>query len=175
MASVNYYFGDKEQLYIEAVRQAHQLRAQQVPAPLWPDGTPTATKLRDFIQMLLTRMIGFEDDPWPTQLMMREVLNPTKACEAMVEDYFRPHLNLLGSILDEVLPTGTPSYKRMQISFSVVGQCLYYRVAGGVAAMLVSEQEYQDFYSLDQLADHITQVTLAALGLAPPLGQPKRP
>ena len=33
LASVNYYFGDKERLYIAAVRTAHELRVESVPMP----------------------------------------------------------------------------------------------------------------------------------------------
>ena len=35
LAGVNYYFRDKERLYIEAVKQAAKLRQSQVPMPQW--------------------------------------------------------------------------------------------------------------------------------------------
>ena len=36
LASVNYYFGEKERLYIESVKEAHRMRADQVPRPVRP-------------------------------------------------------------------------------------------------------------------------------------------
>src|SRR4051812_24312173 len=60
LASVNYHFRDKERLYIESVKLAAQLRAEQVPMPQWPSGTPTAIKLRSFIHTILTRMLEAE-------------------------------------------------------------------------------------------------------------------
>lgn len=172
LASVNYYFGDKERLYIETVRCAHELCARQVPLPDWPPGTPVKTKLRDFIRTMITRMLGTQAAPWQTRLMLREVLNPTSACRELVEDYFRPHLDVLLGILDEILPEKTPQFRRHQICFSIVGQCLYYKVSQDVIKLLIDDQELASHYAPDQLAEHISYMTLSALGLEPPLAGP---
>ena len=95
LAAVNYYFGDKEQLYIKTVRLAHRMRAQQVPMPQWPVEATPAEKLRGFIKTLITRMVGRERAPWQTRLMMREVLRPTAACKELVQEYFRPQFEQL--------------------------------------------------------------------------------
>ncbi len=79
-ASVNYYFGDKETLYIETVRLARQMRARQFPLPERPFGTPPDQRLRDFITTLLQRVMAGDQVLWNTKLMMRELLQPTKAC-----------------------------------------------------------------------------------------------
>ena len=43
VAAVNYYFGDKGQLYLETVKQAHRRLSDQFPLPLWPTDTSPAT------------------------------------------------------------------------------------------------------------------------------------
>ena len=106
IASVNYHFGDKQRLYIETVKRAHQLRTMRTPLPRWPAGTPADLKLRDFIRTLLTRMIATDEAPWQHRLMMQEILNPAQACREMVEDYIRPEFQRLLSILEELLPAG---------------------------------------------------------------------
>lgn len=169
LASVNYHFGDKERLYIETVKQAHQLRSQQIPLPEWPEGTSTQTKLAGFIRTMMTRMVGVQEAPWQTRLMTREILNPTAACTELVRDYFRPQFDRLLDILDEILPPEMPRYQRNQIGFSIVGQCLFYRVAGDVVSMLVPEDELKDHYASEQLAEHISRVCSASLGLEQPL------
>lgn len=174
VASVNYHFGDKEQLYVEAVKQAHELKIRQVNLPDWSAETTPAEKLRDFVRTLITRMMGAQAAPWQTQLMMREVLHPTAACNVLVKDYFRPDFNILLSILDEVLPKQTPAFKRHQIGFSILGQCLHYRVAGDVVALIIDERELADHYRVEQLADHIIEFSMAALGLIPPLADSSR-
>lgn len=166
VASVNYYFGDKQQLYIEAVRLARELRAAQFPMPEYPPGTDPAVRLRGFIHTLLQRMVGAEESPWQNRLMMREVLQPTAACENLVEEHFRPMFEMLLEILGEMLPAETPLPKRQQMAFSIVGQCLYYRVAGKIVSMLVGQPlfEPQSPFTVEQLADHISDFSLAALG-----------
>ncbi len=46
LAAVNYHFGDKQRLYVEAVKHAHCSRAQEIPLPVWDETTPPAEKLR---------------------------------------------------------------------------------------------------------------------------------
>lgn len=169
LASVNYYFGDKERLYIETVKRAHQLRADQVELPDWPPGTAPESKLHDFVLTLITRMIGVHAAPWQLQLIMRETLHPTQACRELVQEAFRPHFEVLLGILDELVPVHTPAHARHQIAFSVVGQCLHYHVAGEVVALLVSEDELQSHYSPVKLAEHISSLCLAALGRRQPI------
>jgi AcrR family transcriptional regulator len=171
LASVNYYFRDKERLYIETVKRAAQLRAEQVPMPGWPPGTPTAIKLRSFIQTILTRMLSTEQSPWQVRLMQREILQPTSACKELVEEYFRPHFELLLGIIDEAVPPDTPMHARRKIGFSIIGQCLHYRIASEVVGLLVPAEEVTSHFTTDKLADHIAAFSLAALGLAPHLGK----
>lgn len=165
IAGVNYHFGDKRRLYIEAVKRAHQLRTQRVPLPSWSPDTPPEDKLRDFIRTLLTRMIASEEAPWQHRLMMQEILSPTQACSEMVEDYIRPEFELLLSILGELMPADVPLPRRHQFAFSVVGQCLFYKIGSPIARVLVDEDEFSAHFDPQQLAKHIADVCLAALGV----------
>jgi len=173
VASVNYHFGDKEQLYIETVSQAHERKVRQVTLPDWSPETPPAEKLRDFVRTLLKRMLGAHAAPWQTTLMMREVLRPTAACKALVKDYFRPEFMVLVGILKEMTPAETPAHKLHQIGFSILGQCLHYRVAGDVVAIIIDEQERKEHYQIEQLAEHISEFSLAALGHTRPYAEPQ--
>ncbi len=169
LAAVNYYFGDKQRLYIESVKHAHEQRAGQVPLPEWTAGTPPQRKLRDFVGNLLERMLGFGQPPWQVRLMMREVLHPTDACRELVEDYVRPRFTLLVSILDELVDGRLSQTELRRVALSIIGQCFVYRAAGDVVAMLVPREELESHHSLAPLADHVTGYALAALGEAGPL------
>jgi len=170
LASVNYYFGDKERLYIETVKEAQRMRSEQVPAPQWDADVPPQQRLRDFIGMLLHRMLRARTAPWHARLMMREVLKPTQACRELAEEFFRPQFELLQEIVTELMPPETESHVLQQIAFSIVGQCLYYRVAGEIVEFLIDDETRREHYQIENLADHITRMTLAALGAGPPLG-----
>ena len=162
-AAVNYYFGDKQQLYLETVRLASEVRIEQIPIPSRPSSTLPEVHLHDFVRTLLERMLGSEQDPWQVKLLVREVLQPTEACRELVEEHFRPRFEHLQSLLDSWLPPEMPDYRRRQVAFSVVGQCLHYRMAGEVIAMLTPEEDRRRYHSLDQLAFHITTLVLASL------------
>ncbi|MCO6453979.1 MAG: CerR family C-terminal domain-containing protein [Pirellulaceae bacterium] len=163
IAAVNYYFGEKQQLYVEAVRRARELRIAQVPFPKRAADSPPAERLRDFVHVIARRMLGTDGEPWQVRLMLREILSPTRACEEMVEDYFRPQFERLLGILAELLPDDTPEYRLRQIGFSVIGQCLFHRVAGEVVQMLTPPDEYRAHYQPEQIADHVCGLVFAAL------------
>ncbi len=171
LASVNYYFGDKERLYIEAVKNARRLREEQAPLPNWSEETPPEEKLRMVIATLLRRMLSHDAVPWQIRLIQREIIEPTKACEEMVQEAFQPFFQTLLDVLAEFLPAGTPKHELDQLGFSVVGQCVFYRAHDKIVEMLVPHDELGEYYGPERLAEHIATVTLAALGAIRPLGE----
>lgn len=166
LAAINYHFGDKERLYIELVKRVHLERTRTAPMPDWPPGTPPERKLLDFVRILLTRMLEQPEAAWQMQLMLREISQPSTATAELVRDYIRPHFALLAGILTELLPPEFPESRRRLIGFSVIGQCLHYRVAQPVIRLLVPESEYVT-YGPERLAEHIVTLTLAAIGRGP--------
>jgi AcrR family transcriptional regulator len=172
VAAVNYYFGDKQRLYIESVKHAHEARLRQVPQPEWAPGTPAAQKLRDFVGSMLDRMLGGDQPPWQVRLMMRELLQPTEACRELVEDYIRPHFGILLGVLDELTGSALPGSEVRRLGLSIIGQCFLYRAAGDVVAMLVPGDEIDAYHTPQAIADHVTRLTLAAIGAAEPFARP---
>jgi AcrR family transcriptional regulator len=168
IAAVNYYFRDKEGLYVEAVKAACCGQSREFPFPDWPPGTPPATKLADFIRAEVHHLVDSRSQPWHRQLMMQELARPTPACAELVRDVIRPRAEVIGGILAELLPD-VPRSKRTLIAHSIVGQCVFHRIAQPIVSLLVGEEEYRS-YDADRLAEHITEFSLAALGLRPPLG-----
>ena len=175
LAAVNYYFGDKKRLYIESVKHAHEERVRQVPEPRWEPGTPPARKLREFLDNTLERMLGLGQPPWQVRLMLREVLQPTEACRELAEDYFRPHFELLVSILAELAAGRLDEPRLRRLAVGVRGQCFVYRAAGDVVGMLVPADELAALHTPAALADHVTRLTLAALGAGPALAASSPP
>jgi AcrR family transcriptional regulator len=163
VAAVNYYFRDKEHLYIEAVKSACSRGDENFPYPDWPGGTPPQQKLRDFIRVLTDRMFG-NSPPWARRLFLRELSHPTEACSEFVQKVVRPNADLLASILTELLPK-VPPRKRSLIAFSIVGQCFFHRFAQPIVTQLVGEEEARN-YDTALLAEHIADFSLSALGIA---------
>lgn len=163
LASVNYYFGDKEQLYLEVVCLAKEIGVSRAPLPEWTSATSPEQKMRDWVTTLVRRMLGAGDLSWSNHLIMREVLKPTKACEHLVQDLFRPFVNIADSILQEILGEEVPEYRRMQCVFSIAAQCQFYRVSEDLVTLMLGEDEKADHYHIDQLIEHILQFSLAGI------------
>ena len=172
LAAVNYHFRDKDHLYIEAVKSACQRQTAHAPMPQWPPGTLAVDKLRDFIRTFLRRLLDCEEMPWHRQLFLRELAQPTAACEELVRDHIRPEAAILAGVLGELLP-GVSAVKQRLTAFSIIGQCVFYRVATPIIQALVGEEEFRT-YDPDLLAGHVVQFTLAALGVGKPVGGGRR-
>ena len=163
LASVNYHFGDKERLYIEAVKHARQLLEEQEPLPEWSPSTPPEEKLRLFVLAMVRRMLNPSAAPWQLRLITREILEPTRAAEEMVEESFRPYFQLLVEIVGEMVPPDTTTPRLHQLALSVFGQMVFYRAHGRIVSLLIDEQELQSHYQPDRLAEHVTSFSLAAI------------
>ena len=86
LASVNYYFGDKEGLYAEVLRQAHCAADEHCPLEFDPE-LPPREKLREFVRGFLMRLFDPEKPAWHGLLMARELFEPTEALDTLIERY----------------------------------------------------------------------------------------
>lgn len=166
LAAVNYHFGDKQRLYIESVKLAHAHLMRQVPLPEWSPGTPAAVKLHGFIYAFMCRVLN-RDDNWQRRLMLREIGQPSAACEELAREYIRPQFAVLLGILDELLPRDTPDVVRHRTAFSIVGQCLHYLIAAPIVRWLIPPEEFAR-YNPEQLAAHVWRFSLQGLGVVRP-------
>ena len=110
--------------------------------------------------------------PASAQLMMREMVQPTAACEEVVRDYIRPAADVLARIIDDMLPPDLPYARRYLLGFSVVAQCLFFRTHRPIAALLMGEEEFRKL-DPETLTDHVTAASLAMIkGAGFPLTPP---
>ena len=166
VASVNYYFGDKERLYIEAVKRAHVCSAEG-PFPDFPPDAAPVDMLRGFIAVMVGRMHA-PASPSAMKLMMREMADPGKAAHVVVQEFIQPVAFRLREILTALLPDRDPAQVLM-VGFSVMGQILFYRQNRPVAELIFGKEPV-DALGLEMVTDHVTRFTLAALGLGEPVG-----
>ena len=163
IAAVNYHFGDKEGLYMAVLRSVPKAHAMRYPPNVGLNPQAGAEqKLRAYILSLLQRVFDAGRPGWHTKIMTREMIEPTRALDMLVEEVARPIHRELASIVREVL--GSPATKTAVrlCTLSILSQCVYYHHARPVIRRLYPEQSYGE-ESIEQLADHITKFSLAAL------------
>ncbi len=163
VAAVNYYFGDKERLYIDAVKHARALIEARWPLPEWTETTLPEEKLQMFVRTFVHRLISRETAEWQMRLILREVMAPTRACEEMVQESFRPFFGVLLQILSEILPDGIAPHRLHQMGLSVISQCVFYLAHQRVVRLIIDEDELEQHFDEESLADHIASFSLAAL------------
>lgn len=167
--AVKYYFTDKRGLYVEAVKEAHRSRHQALAGnsfipPGDEPGLDPVVRLKAFIfQMVKMAMDAQDRTDYRHLLIFRELADPSEATQHIVQEFIRPHFEQLNHILQQLLPPQTPLLERRLLAFSVVGQCMHYKMAGRIIGMLISEEEHQEL-TVERVADHIFGVIQAAIG-----------
>jgi AcrR family transcriptional regulator len=161
IAAVNYHFGSKDGLYVEAVKQAYETLAESVPWPPWIKEVPAEKRLYAFVHTFLSRLLR-QPNTCPMHLLMRELEEPTPACLEFVKGHVRPTFAILQGILDDLLPADLPAPGRHLVGGSIIGQCLHYHHARAILPLLLGAKEYGS-YTVERLAEHITQFSLVAI------------
>lgn len=163
LAAINYHFGDKERLYLESVKNARCLIEDDVPMPEWSEETSPELKLEAFIYTLVRRLFNPRSPAWHHRLILREIMEPSKACEEMVQESFRPFMEMLKQIVVEMTNDQLEKHQVQQLCFSVIGQCVYYRGHERIVEMMIPATVRRKHYKPDTLAQHITRFSTCAI------------
>jgi AcrR family transcriptional regulator len=164
IAAINYHFGDKETLYLEVLRYSHgKALAKYPPLQDVPDDAAPEKKLRAFIHSLLLRIFDKGPTSWQGRLMSREMIEPTKALDSLVEERMRPMVAQLWKIVADILDCPVNDERVRLCSLSVISQCVFYNHCSPVVQRLFPNKLPHDAASISHLADHITKFSLAAM------------
>lgn len=164
IAAVNYHFGDKETLYAEVLRYAHARALAKYPPLLdLAEDAPPEEKLRAFVKSLLLRIFDKGPNSWHGKLMSREMIEPTAALDALVEERMRPMATRIWRIVADILDCPLNDERVRLYALSVVSQCVFYHHCGPVVLRLFPKQPPLDRAGIERLANHITRFSLAAM------------
>lgn len=166
VASINYYFGGKEDLYRTVVMDLIFRTFDRYPID---EGvgvlSSSGDRLRAFIHGALRRLLspdGLSGYPGKGQLVARELADPSPFMDDMVDEFIRPTAAVLSAIISELLGTGATIKDIMRCQISVIGQCFHYAMARPIVTRLVAV-DFSDPTFIDELTDHITRFSLAGI------------
>lgn len=163
VAAINYHFRDKEGLYTAVLQYAHHCACEKYPPQLGLLGDATLEqRLQAFVRSLLLRIFDEGRHAWHGKLMSREMFEPTRALDALVENNIRPFSQQLESIVSGLLGARTNSELVRLCTMSIVSQCVFYHHARPVVNRLYPNQKYT-LKDVDRLAGHITSFSLGAI------------
>src|SRR6266568_8774496 len=161
VAAVNYHFGDKEGLYAAVFDYARTCAVAQFNELVSPT-VPPEERLQAFVRAVLLRFFDEGRPAWLGKLVAREMIEPTKALDALVNGQIRPNSERLRAVVREVIGKEIDEQELWRCTFSIAAQWLFYFHCGQVVKRLNPEQRF-GAEELDRLADHITKFSVAAL------------
>jgi AcrR family transcriptional regulator len=163
IASVNYYFGDKETLYDEVWQRAFSTASERHPlAGGLPDNPDAEEYLFRYASAILHRIFSDDESGLFAKLLYREMASPTLALNRIVSAYLFPQNRPLRSILEGMLGPGFDEQTLMLCQHSIIGQCAFYNFSRPLrekvlGRSLLSEKE------IERTARHIARFSLGGL------------
>jgi TetR/AcrR family transcriptional regulator, regulator of cefoperazone and chloramphenicol sensitivity len=164
VAAMNYYFGDKEGLYSSVLKYTLESALKKYPPDFGLDaGAAAEDRLHAFIRSMLYRVTDEGRPAWHGKLMIREVAQPTKAFDELVETAIRPLHVSLTAIVRELAGAGGAEDEDgiRRCALSVIGQCLFYHFSRPVLKAIYGQSF--DAAEIERIAGHITRFSLHGL------------
>ncbi len=163
IAAVNYYFRDKEGLYRAVLSFVPKSYAEKYPQKLGLNSKATAEeKLRAYVRSLLHRVFDNGRPSWHTKILAREMIEPTRAFDTLVEEGGRPMHKELALIIRELLGSSATDKAVRLCTMSIMSQCVYYYHARPVITRLYPQQKYGSS-DIEEIAEHISEFSLSAV------------
>ncbi len=163
VAAVNYHFGGKAGLYAEVLRHAHRCAEERHPnVSVSPKRLTPARELEIFVHAFLQRLFDEGRTAWLGKLMSREMVEPTAALDAVVEEQIQPNSRRLQDLLRRLLGPRSSAEQVRLCEMSVVSQCLFYHHCRPVISRLFPGFDFGP-KALRRLAAHITRFSMGGL------------
>ena len=168
IAAVNYYFRDKDTLYVEAWRLAFHRAMEAYP----PDcgvgpNAPPEQRLRGRILSLIRKMI--DPDNHGLEIVHKELANPTGLLAECMRELTEPVRRGMMTIIGELLGKNASGRHVQLCEMSIMAQCLHamarerhrkvFAENGGLPIFPPFPREL----SVEMMADHIVRFSLAGI------------
>jgi TetR/AcrR family transcriptional regulator, regulator of cefoperazone and chloramphenicol sensitivity len=162
-AAVNYHFRDKFELYAAVVRYCLSF---STPCPAQDLTATPEARLRAWISHLIREILDPAKPSWRAAIINHELAQPTAALDAVMDELIAPRSRLQREIVRGILGPRASEEKVARVTLSIIGQCLIYLHDRGIMARLHPILA-EDARKPEEIARHIADFSLAALGVTP--------
>jgi TetR/AcrR family transcriptional regulator, regulator of cefoperazone and chloramphenicol sensitivity len=162
LASVNYYFRDKETLYAEVFEHARQYEHEHYPLEVFQATGGAEERLSLYIRQFCLRLFDPGRPNWHVKLMSREMIEPTVELDTIVEKAIRPKFLLLCVIVSDFIGLPADHDATVMCAASIIGQCLHHHHCKEVTRRLYAGCEAHPGF-IDEITSHVTWFSLSAL------------
>lgn len=167
LASVNYHFGNKQNLYLEVFRSRWLPRASRVHRnfrkSLKNNGTlsPNAV-VQSLARAFLEGPMSDDERIRHHKLIFGEFAQPTQAFEMVADQVLKPLFTNLMTDLKAVMPDATRENQMALNAFSILAMVLYFNLARPLISRFLEGHDEVDFKN--RLIDHIVKFSLSGIG-----------
>lgn len=161
IASANYHFGSKENLYKEAWRYALHLSIQKYP----PDGgvkknASYEERLRGRIKSIIYRI---NESDLEFSIMSHELTNPTGLLTAVIKEELFPVRQDMINIIKKLLGPDIPIHKVLFCEISIMSQCIHAMMMKKKSMIEEDDIKQLIINDIDAFVEHITKFSLAGI------------
>jgi TetR/AcrR family transcriptional regulator, regulator of cefoperazone and chloramphenicol sensitivity len=161
VAAVNYHFGDKLGLYREVLQVAiDAMREATEAARRAGEGQPPEEQLRRYIVLFLRRLLS-PDAEHVHRLISREMNDPTRALDDIVEQGVRPRIEYLSGVVAEMTGCAPSDECVLRSVASIQSQSIVY-ARNPIAARLGLIFEPTPAH-IDEAARHIAEFSIGGV------------
>ena len=162
IASVNYHFGDKESLYLEAWRYAFNQELDNHPS----DGgiaedAPVEQRLAGRIRSLIARVA--DDNSYSFAIINKEMAQPTRLLADILEKEINPQRLQMLALLKDCLGQAATEQRIHYCHTSIMGQCFQLLRLKHMKNAQNFPHYPSDLSDSKAFADHVVQFSLAGI------------
>lgn len=159
VAAVNYYFGDKVELYEQVLRHAVLSVHDDALREALNDKDPRQA-LRRMVRHIMGRLNSANKASWTMRIMAHEMVQPTPAFARVVDEIVAPTSNMLRRVIGRLLNLPPDHEKTRLCTSSVMGQVIHYVQSRPMIERLWPELKMTE-ETMDRIAQHIADFSLA--------------
>ena len=162
IASVNYHFGDKENLYLEAWRYAFQQDLKAHPSDGGVDQNTSAEhRLKGRIQSLIARIADPESHFFA--IVHKEMAHQTRLLEKIMEQEINPERKAMNALIRELLGDDADEKQVQFCHASIIGQCFHLLKVKHIKLNEETRRYVLDMTDAEAFAEHVVAFSLAGI------------
>ena len=162
IASVNYHFGDKERLYLEAWRYAFNQELDNHPSDGGiAEAAPAEQRLAGRIRSLIARVA--DDNSYSFAIINKEMAQPTRLLADILEKEINPQRLQMLALLKECLGQAATEQHIHYCHTSIMGQCFQLLRLKHMQSARNFPHYPGDLSDSKAFAEHVVQFSLAGI------------
>lgn len=162
IASVNYYFDGKMDLYSEVWQYAVSMASSQYPLDTLGEDASAEDCLYNYAQAMLSRIFCEEDGGLFAKLLYHEVASPILTIEQIFREALFPQYKCIENVMKEKLNLNLSKQQMLWCRQSIISQCAFYNFSRTLREHLMGKSVMSS-EEIKEAARHIARFSLGGL------------